>query len=36
MNELRKANSMEEVLMSKKRVSGETKQKTAKKTAKLD
>ncbi|MEM0006963.1 MAG: hypothetical protein QXR89_01675 [Candidatus Bathyarchaeia archaeon] len=35
MNELRKANSMEEVLLSKKRVSSETKpQKPAKKTAK--
>ncbi|MEM3641580.1 MAG: hypothetical protein QXH37_06650 [Candidatus Bathyarchaeia archaeon] len=36
MNELRKANSMEEVLMSKKRVSSETKQKPAKKTFKKD
>ncbi len=34
MNELRKANSVEEVLLSKKRVSGETKQKPAKKSAK--
>ncbi len=34
MNELRKANSMEEVLLSKKRISSEPKQKPAKKTAK--
>jgi len=34
MNELRKANSVEEVLLSKKRVSSETRQKPAKKTAK--
>jgi hypothetical protein len=34
MNELRKANSVEEVLLSKKRVSSETRQRPAKKTAK--
>ena len=34
MNELGKANSVEEILLSKKRVSSETRQKPAEKTAK--